>query len=489
MQKDQIPEPTIDYSQCAKEPITTPGAIQFYGGLVIVRDGEVIAHSKNIDVFLPVDSSDFLHQKVSELCPELSKLLLTVSTLDSPQKISYQALGDWIVGLRKAENDLFYVEFFPPPTHLLDLDGLEEEIDRLCRKFHYPAKDRSQFLNDVCHLFQKYLRFDQVFVQFLNEGDIIEIIAEANNGKIEPVLGLHFSSKEIPSQARELYLKQLIRFKQSSQSTPVDIVSDAKGGFDLTYSFLREPSKFMTVYMQNISASTLISTSIIVEKKLAAILTMHNVQPLLLDPRAFDRLVGVVRRVSLELLRLDDLIKKNANSKLWELLMQDFPLDRLQAVQKLVGSPHLGRLLAHNGAVVTKEQECVGTFGECQNGEVLKTIMEKVSNLNGSSYSSSNLSEDFVLAPFYLGDFAGLMSIKFEDISVLFFRKSFHFEMKWRNSTPDSFEEVTHIPRFSPAGSFQFLLQEIENQSRPWTEKDLAFTGVIAEWISEDFES
>ncbi len=480
-------EMTIDYTKCEKEPITTPGAIQSYGGLVVVQRGEVIAYSKNIHEFLPIDSTHFLHRKVSEVAPELAEILKTLSAHPAGQT-SFHILGQWLVGFRKAENESYNVEFFPHATHLFDMNGLEEEIDLLGRKFHYPVKDRSQFLNEICHLFQKFLRFDQVFVQVLQEGEVMEIVAEANNGKIEPVLGLHFSSKEIPSQARDLYLKQRIRFKQASQSTPADIVSDTDVRVDLSHSLLREPSKFMTVYMQNILASTLLSTSIVGDKKLTALLTMHNVAPLLVDPRTFDRIVAVVHKVSLELFRIDDLIAKNADSKLWELLMQDFPLSRVGAIEQLIHSPSFGKSLAHTGAAVMQSGKTVAKSGECPEEEILAAIVQKASKMAGSTHFTSKLAEDFCLPPASLGEFAGVMSIKFEDITVLFFRKSFHLELKWRNATPESFEQGTNLPRFSPAGSFHFLIQEFKNQSRPWSGKDIAFMNVIAKWISEELE-
>ncbi len=484
---DKTTEEIIDYRECEKEPIATLGTIQSYGGLIVIRGGEVIAFSKNIRSFLPIDSNNCLHKKVSEVSPELYQLHSMVVPQVTLGKTFFKDFGPWIVGFRREENELFYVEFFPQPTHLFDLQGLELEIDQMGRKFHYPTKDRAEFLNEICHIFQKYLRLDQVFVQALNEGEIIEVIAEANNGKIEPVLGLHFSSKEIPSQARDLYLVQLIRFKQAALEAPVEIVSEES--VNLTHSFLREPSKFMTVYMQNILASTLVSASIVIDKKLSALLTMHNSTPLLLDPRSFERIVELVRKVSLELFRVDDLIKKNADSKLWELLKQDFPLNRLAAIEKLISTPTLKKALEHTGAVVVKDGKSVTKVGECPMGECLEALIQKTAHWNGSMNFSSELTKDFDLSATLLGDFAGVMRIRFEEISVLFFRKSFQSELKWRSATPESFENDSHLPRFSPAGSFRFFIEEFKNQSRPWTEKDVAFGHVLAQWISEDFES
>jgi light-regulated signal transduction histidine kinase (bacteriophytochrome) len=199
--------------------------------------------------------------------------------------------------------------------------------------------------------------------------------------------------------------------------------------------------------------------------------------------------VAVVHKVSLQLLRVDDLIEKNANSKLWELLMQDFPLNRLGAIEQLITSPSLEKSLAYTGAVVTKDGKTVATSGECPSVDVLEAIGQKVSKMSGSTHHTSKLAEDFGLPTTLLGGFAGMMSIQFEDIAVLFFRKSFRSELKWRNATPESFEKDTNLPRFSPAGSFQFFIQEFQNQSRPWSAKDIAFAKVVADWISEDFES
>jgi light-regulated signal transduction histidine kinase (bacteriophytochrome) len=483
----QLPGALINYGECEREPITTPGAIQSYGGLVVVRHRDAIACSANIERFLPQTAKELLHRNLNEASPELAALLRRCPPELAPGQTFFQAHLRWIAGVRRVDRESVHVEFFPGEFRAVNVDALEEEIERLCLKHHYPAKDRPQFLNDVCHVFQRHLGFDQVFVQVLQDGGFMEIVAEANNGQVEPVVGLHFSSKEIPGQARALYLKQRLRFKQESSSTPIDLVGD--GPVDLTHCLLREPSKFMTVYMQNISASTLLSTSIVIDNELAALLTMHNRAPLYLDPRIFSRVESVVGRVSQELIRIDDLIRKNADSKLWELLMQDFPLDRREALDHLIALPTLARSLSHSGAAVVKHGRATRLRGDCPNADIVAAIAQRALTSSEPTSQTSNLAEDYALPTSALGGVAGVMTIAFEDLCLLFFRKNFPSELKWRTATPAGFEKESELPRFSPSGSFQFLVQEFENRCRPWSEKDIAFGKVIAQWIAEDFDS
>ena len=169
--------------------------------------------------------------------------------------------------------------------------------------------------------------------------------------------------------------------------------------------------------------------------------------------------------------------------------MQDFSLNRLEALQELITSPNLPKSLAYSGAVVAKNGEAVCTVGEIPVDSVIKDIIQKASSFKESTHHTSKLSKDFGLLVTSLGGFAGVMTITFEDLSLLFFRKSFPSELKWRNAAPESYESDTNLPRFSPSGSFQFLIQEFKDQSRPWSEKDIAFSKVIAKWVAEDFES
>ena len=71
----QLPGTAINYDECEREPIATPGAIQSYGGLVVVRRGEVVACSENIGLFLPLAPKDLLQRKIAEASPELSQLI------------------------------------------------------------------------------------------------------------------------------------------------------------------------------------------------------------------------------------------------------------------------------------------------------------------------------------------------------------------------------------------------------------------------------
>lgn len=104
----QTSEGTIDYNQCAKEPITRLGATQSYGAFLKIRGGEIVAYSKNIDTFLAFDAHPvLLRKKLSEVAPELSEILKTNPRPLDPRQISFQNfqnLGQWLVGFRKTEN-------------------------------------------------------------------------------------------------------------------------------------------------------------------------------------------------------------------------------------------------------------------------------------------------------------------------------------------------------------------------------------------------
>ncbi len=475
----------IDYTQCDKEPVATPGTIQSHGALMIVQNGVVIACSKNIQTFLPHSDEGYLRKEIASIAPALSDAIIGLPSHLPLEETHFQPYGDWLVGLRKSGQAIF-VEFFPQDHHAIDVAALELEINQLGSKFHFPVKDRGEFLDDVCHLFQKHLRFDQVFFQVFHEGEFIEVIAEANNRKVEAVKGLHYSNKDIPAQARALYLNQLVRFKQNCHSVPVEIESPVS--IDLSRSLLREVSNFLTIYMQNMSAASMLSFSVISGRKLSALLTLHNRDPIFVDPRVLNRLIDVVKRVSVELYRIDHLLAKNAESKLWELLKTGFPPYRLASLEKLAALPDLTNFLNYCGVAVLNEGVILKSIGEYPNAGILETIFKTILSSDATIFSSSKLAEDYHLPQTELGEISGVMIVKFEKLCILFFRKNFPVELQWRRANVESYDG-TGMPRLSPSGSLQFWTEEFQNQSRPWSAKDMGFATAISNWISDDFVS
>jgi light-regulated signal transduction histidine kinase (bacteriophytochrome) len=462
--------------------------IQSYGGFIMIVKGEIVAASKNIEKCLNVDLRSLLRQQVATAAPNLDRMIKKLLLKSAPPCVAFDKFGGWVVRVRQENDETLYLEFFPDEFHSVDIDNFEAEIDRLRHKFHYPAKERKAFFKDVCHIFQKYLGFDQVFVQILHGEDFMEVLAEVNNGEIEPVEGLLFSSKEIPIQARALYLRQLVRFKQDALSEPTEISGRNQTTIDLTHSLLREPSKYVTVYLQNIKASTMLTFSVLSENRLIALFTLHNKDPLILDPRIFDRLVGVVRSVEHELIRIDVLLKKDAESRLWELLNQDFPLRRADAFIQLVSLADLQTSLEHCGSVVMQRGAILSVRGDCPTADQLKILAEKILKSETRTAATSSLSEDYGLSPAETGEIAGVLSIEIENLSVFFFRKAFPSEITWRVAQAEGYEEGTDLPRFTPSGSFKFWVDEFRNRSRPWSEKDMVFAKAISTWIEKDFE-
>jgi chemotaxis family two-component system sensor kinase Cph1 len=474
----------IDFSKCEKEPIATPGAVQSFGAVLIISKGLVISCSKNIETFLSYRSDVLLDKSLEATAPDFWMAIEKTLSLLKKQESCFQIYKNRFVGLRLEENGNFIAEFFPSKFHSVDLAALEDQVVQLSRKYHFPVLDRNRFLAEVCELFQRHLRFNQAFVQLIDSKDFIEVIAEANDGKIEAVNGLHFSSKEIPNQARGLYLKQRIRFKQDASSSPIELMGASKDLIDLTYSPLREPSNFLTLYMQNMNLATMLSLSIVVEGKLYALLTMHNKEPLVLDPSLFDYLTFIINKVSTEILRIDELLNKNTESKLSEILEVELPMNQSQSLEQIISLSNFDTLLSHCGSVLIKDSKILFQKGEIPSPETLISIQNLILKSKSDIHSSSQITQDYCLSKVDTEVFGGVLGLKFDGICALFFRKTFPLELLRRGANLQA-DNASIVPRLSPEGSFRFWKEEFNNRSRAWSQKDLALGGALLKRISQ----
>jgi light-regulated signal transduction histidine kinase (bacteriophytochrome) len=124
-----------------------------------------------------------------------------------------------------------------------------------------------------------------------------EVIAEARaDAAIGTYLGLHFPASDIPRIARELYLKNPWRLIADAQAEPAAVLAaPAAKPLDLTWAHLRSVSPVHRVYLANMGVRASLSFPVVIGGQLAALVTAHHDEPLLLPPLLLDALAKLVR--------------------------------------------------------------------------------------------------------------------------------------------------------------------------------------------------
>ena len=281
--------PSVDVSECAREPVHIPGAIQPFGCLIaFALPTWAIAHvSRNAAETFGVVDCDAMIGAPAEtiLTPKIihdlrntfqaamiSGFAERLSDIEiGPEKVAYEILIH-------ASGSLAVAEFLPcegaeamrsDPTTLV-----KTIIDRLRRTTNFQS-----FLTSAARQIRAVTGFDRVMIYKFLADDSGEVVAEALRAGMTPFMGLHYPASDIPPQARALFERQWLRMIPAVDYEPIAIVPvlTAKGApLDLSLSTLRSASPVHIQYLRNMGSAATLTVSILRNGRLWGLIACHH---------------------------------------------------------------------------------------------------------------------------------------------------------------------------------------------------------------------
>src|SRR5690606_20866525 len=265
-----MPEPELDLTACEREPIRIPGSIQPHGLLLAVGpDGVVRAAS---------DSAGSLWQPVAgrKLAELLDCDALSIETARSAEIARYAgSIEGFDVFAHRSGDDLLVElerrsEAVPAAEVLADLLASAEAISGTAN------------LGSACQAAAEAVRgitgYDRVMVyRFLADGSG-QVIAEAREPALDPLLNHRYPASDIPRQARALYLANPIRVIADVGYEPVPLRSDG-GPIDLGGAVLRSVSAVHLQYLKTVGVGASASVSIVHGGERWGLIACHHMTP------------------------------------------------------------------------------------------------------------------------------------------------------------------------------------------------------------------
>jgi PAS domain S-box-containing protein len=301
--------PDVDLSECAREPIHIPNAVQPHGALLVAtQDGSRITHaSANLHEFLERRATNVLGKPLAFALGEGGWRQISASAELG------DAIGDrlgFIIGRSGAR---VRIRSFRSDLRLcVDVERIIEETAEkpdltsahgLWRSFRYAGS-----VGKLCDLAVQGLRsitgYDRVMAyQFGPEGHG-EVIAEALADGLEPYLGQRYPASDIPEQARRLYLRQRVGVIADSSYEPVSLLVDPGDTLvpvDLTHSVFRSVSPLHREFMRNMKTAASMTVGIersndALKPELWGMIVCHHQTPRFSGPevRAVAELIGQI---------------------------------------------------------------------------------------------------------------------------------------------------------------------------------------------------
>ncbi len=279
------PEDVVDLSNCDREPIHLPRAVQPHGVLFACHgaDLRVAQVSDNVEAACGVSIDAVLEQPLARVLTadswaRLRPVIaagapseLNPTTVETPDGNRWEAIchqsptsGITVVELEPWRGG---VEGFLPQLRA-SLRRLQSPhaLDALCTQ----AADEVRALTG----------FDRVMVYRFDEQWNGTVVAEAKRGDLEPFLGLHYPAADIPAQARRLYTLNWLRFIPDVHYVPAVLVptpNPVSGGpLDLSHAVLRSVSPIHIEYLRNMGVRASMSVSLVRDGRLIGLIACHH---------------------------------------------------------------------------------------------------------------------------------------------------------------------------------------------------------------------
>ncbi len=489
------PSVPIDLTNCDREPIHIPGAVQPYGVLLSFAAPalRVLQASASAHALLGRKPAEMLGRTLRDVLGEsvetdVRQMLLSPSgrsdcrvevvVNDTPcqfDAIVYQSEGVVILELEPAI-----------AAEHLTVDRMSAVMRATVQKLER-AESLSELAQGVASELRDLTGFDRVWVYRFHPDWHGEIIGESKRADVETWMGMHYPASDIPAQARALFLRNWLRVIPdvefvASSLVPVD--NPLTGApLDLGGSLLRSVSPIHVQYLRNMGVKASLVISLIHRGKLWGLISGHHYAgPKRISSAERSLCEFLAQALSLQIGVTDRLDERayalEIRTQQSRLVAQLGANDGIRAALT-GGAVTMLDLVTADGGVYVHDGD-IARIGATPDEAELARLVEWLRARTDDFYETVSLAADFPPAASYVSTASGVLSIPLtrdhRDLLV-WFRGEMRQTVRWAG---DPRKPVTLAAdgsaRLHPRGSFELWEELSRGTSQPWRtiERDAA---------------
>ena len=467
---------------CENEPIHIPGRIQDNGFLLGVDPDNlsILYASENLGKYASFSATGLINSSLHDFLVMFSNgsaALKVEAFLSSADLANYQAKncvsikdvhGNNFILVAHRYNDIIIAEF--------EIQTQDDHQDKFDFSETYSSivsfntvKERCEYLCERIRLFSGY---DRVMIYQFDENYNGEVIAENNVPGVHSFLHHRFPSTDIPQQARELYVKNLMRIISDVNDEGSSLVaSPSTGGqpLDMSYSILRAVSPVHIAYLKNMGVQASFSTSIIVQGKLWGLVTCHNFKPSLIsynnrfNCRTLTQILGnsIFILNSLEINLQKEKFSRSFGDVVKSLALHSNPKNVLNH-----------KLNDATGAAYIKGNE-VELVGKTPSRSEVLNIADHVFSVSPVEVFATNMmGNKMTLSQEAIDMASGVLAIPIlAEIKemLIWFKPEMPVQVQWAGKPEKIIAEYKGKPSLNPRTSFLSWSEKVNGMSAPWT--------------------
>ena len=281
----------IDLTNCDREPIHIPGAIQPHGALLVLAEPAltIVQVSANVGERLGIPVERLLGTPLAAHVGE-AQAAEVVTALGRGETRTFHALalalpaGDAgapraFDGVVHRSGDVVILELEPRVGAPLSTSEFHDVVRGVMTRIE-EAETLPALAQAIAEQMRAITGFDRVWVYKFHEDWHGEIIAEARHEGIETWLGMHYPASDIPAQARALFLRHWLRMIVDMDFVPVPLVprDEPRSGrpLDMGGTVLRSVSPIHVEYLRNMGVRASLVISLVKGGKLWGLISGHH---------------------------------------------------------------------------------------------------------------------------------------------------------------------------------------------------------------------
>ncbi|ALM48025.1 histidine kinase [Flavobacterium psychrophilum] len=491
--KDIVNRDIVNLTNCEQEPIHIPGSIQPHGFLLGLKENSFVIDfcSANSEEYIGISHTLLLGKKLQDIFGN--------DVLASLQKYiaDEQMLSSSLLKLTLEGKDFLCTVHNSNATYILEA----EPVSNNNRKVSDVYDQTSQFLlymhdthtlKELCQLVANGTReitgYDRVMVYRFDKDYNGEVFAEAVRDDLEPFLGLHYPHTDIPPQARELYMKNLLRLITDIDYTPVPIytVDDStEKNLDLSLSILRSTSPIHVQYLHNMGVGATLTISLIYKKKLWGLIACHHYSTKNLSPeiRLAAQLQGhfITSQIDLRQATEEYEVARKTNSDLEKINTFSLTGKADGTLNELVKAPGILELCNAAGVAVLFNGTIYRNGLTPDNDEVQDIANWLATYTNNTSFSTDKLIDYLPNKAEVCGQTSGLIYHSLDIDSnncIMWFRPETKTEVNWGGDPNKAI--VKDKNGLYPRNSFKLWKEIVSCTSKPWLRPEIATAATYA---------
>lgn len=480
--------PSVDLTNCDREPIHIPGSIQPHGCLVACDAGAVtiLRHSLNCGDMLGAAGNLNGRDLASVLGAKTAhdiRNALGRAQLSGRSALMFDCVLEngrrFDVAVHRFKGSAI-IEFEPAEANLAaPLEMARAMIGRIA------AIDSVERLaKDSARLVRAALGYDRVMIYQFGPDGAGKVVSEAKRADLESFLGQYFPATDIPQQARALYLKNTIRIISDAdfERIPVEPVLDASGEpLDLSFAHLRSVSPIHCEYLRNMGVGASMSISIIVDGGLWGLIACHHYSPrtLSMAERVAAEMFGEFFSLHLNALRHKQTLDAahRAREALDSFLRDTVGSHDINGLLRDKVSQFAGLIPCDGAAMwLDGQMSVVGSVPPEAAILALARFAETVAD--GQIWATHKLANVVPGAEDYAPMAAGMLVVPLSQRPrdfLFFFRKELVHTLDWAGNPDKTYETGPLGDRLTPRKSFAIWKETVRSESAHWTEQERRF--------------